>query len=436
MNNPASTDNAQSVQQEIERNYRFNFIVNSLDGATFWFGYSFIAPTIILPLYISHFTANPLLIGLLPFLNTAGFLIPQLFTSNFVERAPRKKFFPVVIGFFTERIPIFALPFTVFLFAKNQPILALTLFFIFYAWHSIGAGLIIVGWQDMVAKIIPVNRRGRFFGITNFVGTASGILGAVAVTWVLGNYEFPQGFLFAFTAAAVLILISWFFISQTREPAVQNNKPRLSQLDYLRSLPRIIRNDPNFRRYMTFQILSALSQMASGFLIIYSARKWNQPDSAVGGYIIALQVGQALANLFFGFLSDRKGHKLNLEICILVSTASLVLAILAPSPVWFFAVFFLRGAMAAGNMMSGVSIVLEFAKPEDRPTYIGLANTIPGIMASIAPLFGGWLASVAGYPWMFTLSAVIALAGFGMLRWSVREPRFHAAINVGEPTSL
>ena len=85
--------------------------------------------------------------------------------------------------------------------------------------------------------------------------------------------------------------------------------------------------------------------------------------------------------------------------------------------------------------MSGISIVLEFAKPEDRPTYIGLANTVPGIMASIAPLFGGWLAGVAGYPWMFTLSAVVALSGFGLLRWSVREPRFHPISKVSDSTA-
>jgi MFS family permease len=434
MNTPSAADTQQNVQNEIERNYRFNFIINALDGGTFWFGYSFIAPAIILPLFVSHFTSNPILIGLVPFLNTAGFLIPQLFTSNFVERAPVKKFFPVVIGFFAERVPIFALPFTVYFFARSQPMLALSLFFFFYAWHTIGAGLIIVGWQDMIGKIIPANRRGRFFGITNFIGTASGILGAIAVTWVLNHYEFPQGFLFAFTAAAALVLASWFFISQTREPASVNTKAHVSQIDYLRSLPRIIRRDHNFRRYMVFQILSALSQMASGFLVVYSARKWNLPDSAAGGYIIALQLGQALANLFFGFLSDRKGHKLNLEISILVSAVSLVLAILAPDPMWFLAIFFLRGAMAAGNMMSGISIVLEFAKAEDRPTYIGLANTIPGIMASVAPLFGGWLVTVAGYPWMFTLSMLIALVGFGLLRWSVREPRFHANITSETPS--
>src|SRR6187200_3101250 len=67
-----ATASSSTVQQQIERNYRWNFLVNSLDGATFWFGMSFISSTVILPLYVSHFTTNPLLIGLIPFLATAG----------------------------------------------------------------------------------------------------------------------------------------------------------------------------------------------------------------------------------------------------------------------------------------------------------------------------------------------------------------------------
>jgi len=411
------------AQQQIDRNYRFNFFVNSLDGASYWFGYSFIAPAVILPLYISHFTNNPLIIGLIPFLNTAGFLLPQLFTSNFVERAPLKKFFPVNLGFFLERLPVFFLAPSAYFLAKSQPVLALLFFFLSYAWYCGGAGLIIVGWQDMVAKIFPFDKRGRFFGITNFIGNASGILGALAVTYVLEKFTFPLGYVLSFIAAAILIFLSWVFLSLTREPPVYSNKPRVSQLQYLRSLPEVIGKDHNFLKYLLAQIIFSLSGMATGFLAVYAVKNWNLPDALAGGFVIAMQVGQAIANLFFGFLADRKGHKLSLEISALLSTVSLVLAIVAPTPAWFYAVFFLRGAVMAGTFISGISIVMEFTGPENRPTYIGLANTIPGVAATIAPLIGGWLVGAVNYQWMFILSAIIAAASLGLLRFTVREPR-------------
>jgi MFS family permease len=175
--------------------------------------------------------------------------------------------------------------------------------------------------------------------------------------------------------------------------------------------------------YLLAQIIFSLSGMASGFLVIYAVQGWKLPDAEAGGFTIAVQVGLTLANLFFGFLSDHKGHKLSLEICMALSTLALLLAIFAPSPLWFFPIFFLRGAVSAGIMISGISIVYEFTEAENRPTYIGLANTIPGVAGSVAPLIGGWLAGAISYRSMFILSAIIGVAGWVLLHFTVREPR-------------
>ena len=209
----------------------------------------------------------------------------------------------------------------------------------------------------------------------------------------------------------------------SREPAVQSSKPVTSQADYFRSLPGILRKDHNFLMYLIAQIVFSLSSMANGFLVVYAVKAWNMTDSTASGFTIALQVGTTLAYLIFGFLSDHKGHKLTLEICVLISILSLVLAFLAPSPFWFYIILFLRGAVTAGTFISGISIVYEFTSADNRPTYIGLANTIPGIAGGIAPLFGGWLAGAVNYKVLFITAAVIAVISFVLLTFTVREPR-------------
>ncbi len=423
---PAGSQDA--VAQEVERTFKFNFVFNALDGASYWFGYSFFSPAIILPLFISRFTHNPIYIGLIPFFNTFFFLVPQMFTANLVKRAPRKKVFPVTLGFFTERMPILLLPVAALLFAKDQPNLALILTLALFAWYCLGAGLVLVGWQDMIAKVIPVDRRGRFFGITNFSGTASGILGALAVTWVLGAYDFPIGYVLSFTAAAILVFLSWIFLAQVREPAVPSTQKPVSQMEYLRSLPGVVKEDKNFSRFLVSQIVISLGGMAAGFLVVYPAQQWNMPDSLAGSFTIAMLVGQSLANLGFGTLADRYGHKLVLEIGALASVLSFGMALAAPASSWFYGVFFLRGITTAAVLLSGISIPLEFSSPEERPTYIGLANTIPGLASSLAPLFGGWLAGISGYPILFGLSGVIGILGLILLRFSVREPRHHQPV--------
>ncbi len=415
---------------QIERDYRWNFLVNSLDGASFWFGMSFIASAVVLPLYVSHFTTNPLIIGLIPLLSTAGYLVPQLFTANAVERAPLKKFFPVNVGFFSERVPVILLAPTAYWLATGQPTLALAVFFFLYAWHTIGAGLIVVGWQDMIAKIIPLERRGRFFGITNFLGNGTGILGALAIPWMLAAFPFPLGYVYCFALAGVMIFISWIFLSLAREPAVATSKPAVSEWDYFRTLPAVLRRDRNFSLYLLSSLTFSLSSMANGFLVVYAVKTWRMSDAQASGFMIAMQVGLTLANLFFGFLADRRGHKMSLEICMLLSALSLGLAIVAPGPLWFYPIFFLRGAVNAGTFISGISIVYEFTSAENRPTYIGLANTLPGVTSALAPLIGGWLAGAAGYQPMFVLALAIGSGCWALLRFTVREPRQAGALNL------
>ena len=420
---PGAASRAAAAEASITRDYRWNFAVNILDGGSFWFGASFISSAVILPLFVRHFTDSALLIGLVSFINVAGPLLPQLFVANAVERAPRKKFFPVTIGFFLERVPILLLAPVTWLCATQRPLLALGLFFCLYAWHCFGAGVIVVGWQDMIAKIIPVQKRGRFFGMQNFLGNGTGILGALALPFVLGRFDFPVGYVISFGAAAGLILLSWFFLAMTREPAVHTSKPAVSQLAYLRSLPGVLRRDPNFLRYLLAQVVFALGGMATGFLVVYAVRTWNLPDAQASGFTIALQVGLAAANLCFGLLADRSGHKLILEICFGLSVLALVLAVLSPGPWWFLAIFFLRGAASGGSAVSATSIVYEFTDAESRPTYIGLSNTVPGVASAVAPLIGGWLASAVSYRAMFVVAVLVGTASWALLRFGVKEPR-------------
>lgn len=410
------------LKREIERNYRHNAVVNVLDGTFFWLGASFIASRTILPLYVSHFTDSKLVIGLLSMIVAAGWLLPQLFTANWVQRLPRKKVVVVNLGLFTERLPVVLMAPAAML-STRFPTLALVAFFVLFAWHVVGAGVVAVSWQDMLAKVIPLDRRGRFFGIANFGGTATGVLGAAVAAWLLSRYEFPRGYVFCFALAAASISISWIFLALTREPPQTSQEPVVSQREYWRRLPSVLRADLNFRRYLLSQVVIATGGMATGFLAVYAAQRWQLPDSQAGSFTVSMLIGQALCNLLFGPLADRKGHKLVLESSILLSALAVGVAALAPAPAWFHVVFALIGASAAGFMLSGIMIVFEFSTPDVRPTYIGLNNTVAGAVNVVAPLLGGWLAGAVGYRALFAVAFAIGLAGFALLHWSVREPR-------------
>jgi MFS family permease len=411
-----------TIQAEIDKNYKFNFTVNVIDGTLFWFGASFFATRTIAPLFLSYLTDNTLVFGILATIASTGWLLPQMFTANWVQQRPIKKYLPVNIGLFTERLPIILLPLAAWAALKSHT-LAIFLFIFLLAWHILGAGVIAVGWQDMLAKIFPVEKRGRFFGTANFSGNATGILGASAAAWVLEYFDFPYNFMVLFGIAGVFIFLSWISLAMTREPAVPPKKERLTNKLYWRSLPQIIRTDENFRRFLYSQIVLTAGGMGMGFFTIYALRQWSISDGMVGLFTTSLMVGTALSNLIFGWMADKFGHKLVIELSTLALMLSSAIALLSPTPEYFYLVFALQGVYTAGIILSGIMIVFEFCEEDIRPTYIGLTNSSIGIFAGITPMIGGWLADTAGFAWLFGVSAIFSILSFILLRFTVGEPR-------------
>ncbi len=346
-----------------------------------------------------------------------------------MEGLPLKKIAPALYGVYTERLPLLLLPLAALLF-KDQPALALGSLFLLYTWTNFGAGAMAVGWNDMVAKVIPLEKRGIFWGVTNTLGSGTGILGAVLAAWLLSRFDFPDGFVICFGLTGVFVAISWIFLAQTREVPQNSHKEKVSYLEYFRRLPAVLKEDPNFSNFLIAQVVMGLGGMLWGFLAVYAQKTWTMSDGQVGIYAIVMVVGQTLGNLFFGAFADRKGYKIVLELSALSAVISILIAVFAPGPGWLYPVFLLRGMSFAGFFMASL-MVFEFTSPENRPTYIGLNSTIIGIGSSIAPLLGGLLAGWLDYRPMFIISLLFAAAGLVVLRVIVREPRHRAAAATG-----
>lgn len=413
---------------QARQDYRWNFTMNLLDGAFFWFSVSFISASTILPLFISKLTTAPVWFALLAVLSQASWYLPQLFAAGPTERLARKK--PVVInlGFITERLPVWLLPIAALLTVVH-PMLALTLFFVAYAWHGFGAGAIAPAWSDMIARMFPVDRRGWFFGFSAFVGTGLGAGGALVSGWILIVFPYPQNFAYTFLVAAVAMTLSWAFLAGVREPVptVPRTSVRRSDQSW-QKVQAIVRRDDNFRNYLGARFLSNLGRMGAGFLTVAALQRWEVSDATIGLYTAALLVGQTAGTLLAGVMADRHGHKFTLELAQGVGVLTFLLAWLAPSSGWFYAVFFLMGMANGISIVSGVLSVMEFSAPEHRPSYVGIGNTASGIGGAIAPIIGGLLAAY-DYDALFALSAVLSLAGWVALRIGLRDPRRHGYVD-------
>jgi len=417
----------QSNTQEnnMDKNYRWNFTVNFLDGATFWFGYSFLSITTIIPLFISKLTTSLIPIGLVSVITSAGWFIPQLFAARFIERSTKMKKFCVGWGLFLERIPIWLMILSAII-AIRDPKSALIIFLISLTWHKTGSGLISPAWMALLAKIFSPEKRGSFLGLTMFIGVGIGILGSALSAWLLETLRFPVSFIWLFSIAAFFTTLSWVFLGLTREPEGKAKTQDQDWKAYWKSLLWIIRKDENFRKYIISNIIIRVGGMGTAFMTISAIHRFKVSDATVGIYTLVLLIGETIGYLVLGRLADRFGHKLSVEIGVLGQLIAFALAIFTSSPIIYFFIFVLMGLNLSSANVSGMMIVWEFCEVSRVPTYAGLANTARGIFGLLAPLLATQLATV-GYGWLFGVCTLFCLVGLCLLRLWVKEPRWHHA---------
>jgi MFS family permease len=420
------------LDPEISRHYRHNFVFNVLDQAHWLFGTSFISLTAILPVYASHLTSSPFLIGLIPALNDAGWFLPQIFLAPYTERQPRKLPLVRMLGFW-ERVPYLILPLGVLWLNGLSSQWAIAVFILLMAWKSIGAGIVAIPWQELMAKIIPVARRGRFFGTANFVGQSLGILGSAVALALLGWLPYPYNFAASFSVGAVGIGISWLFCIQTKESPNVLAPPAEGQ--YAGRLVDILKRDANFRAYLLCRWLWYLGSMAAGFMAVYAVQHFHLTDATAAIYTGILYAAGVAGYAFWGPLGDRLGNKRTMVASSALWPLALLAALLSNASWGFYLVFALIGFGNAGSVIADLNIAMEFGPEAERPTYIGLTRTTTGPALLIAPLLGGWIAQQWSYPVLFCVSLGLATVGLVLLAWGVKDPRHlprRAALPPGE----
>ena len=220
-----------SILPEVRKNFKRNFFANLLDAGFWFFGESFAAAYTILPVFMSTLTDSPILIGLIPALEGAGWVLPQLFLAKTLEGRDRRMPIVRVFGIF-DRLPFLFLAVGAFLIPSVDKKSALIIFLIIYGIKVFSAGLVALPWQELIATVIPVSHRGRYWGYSLILGKLMG-LGSTAITGILlVSIAYPYNYATMFLIGFITVSISYIFLNLNIEPEIarQNSKDSFSLL--------------------------------------------------------------------------------------------------------------------------------------------------------------------------------------------------------------
>lgn len=421
MRNFFSIPNAHTLNPEVVKHIKRNFFANILDAGFWFFGDSFVAAYTILPVFMSTLTDSPILIGMIPALEGAGWFLPQLFLAKHLESKNRRLPLVLKLGVF-DRVPYLFLALGAYLVLKLDQKVAIVLFLLFYGIKAFSSGLVALPWQELIATVIPVSHRGRYWGFSLILGKLLGMFGAIIAGLMLAKITYPLNYAYMFLVGFICVAISYIFLSLNIEPEI-NRQTFAKTINVWGRIKVILDANKNFAVFLVNRGFVFLSFMGLGFVTVYGIEKFHLPISYSAIFTAVMLIAEIVGFGIWGTIGDKDGYKRVIEVCNLFLIVGLV-ALLFVDSIWgLYIVFGIISFAHSGEFIADQNIAMEFGKEADRPTYIGMSKTLIGPFLLAAPIIGGGIVKLWGYQSMFLTALIISMIAFVIIKFFVEEPR-------------
>ena len=425
----------------MDKTTRWNFASLVLDGVCFAIGAAFIEANTLLPSLVSLLTSNSVFIGLASTIRNAGYLLPQLFVAGYAERLPFKKPLLRVNGII-NRFSVLLMALVIFFLAEQQPQVALFALLAAISLFSVSDGIGGVPWTDLVAKSIPSTRRGRLFATMQSVGGIGAFFAGLFIRQTLKDIAFPLNYTVLLLVGFVFMILSFVGTMQVkeREGVVRHGSTMAS---YWRRLPSVWRESPMFQQMMFTRMLLSCFYLALPFYVIFARERLGFAESTVGLFLSAQMAGSILASLLWGNLGDKHGNRTVIRLVTIVTAITPSLALLSSlmlrigwtnmASFFCFLVFATVGGTLSGNWIGFTNYLLEIASDVDRPTYVGLMNTLTAPFTFL-PIVGGILLRFVSHEALFAATLTVVL-GSVILAAKLPEPRVEVKPEINQKFS-
>lgn len=407
------------VDQHLPRNYAAH-LAHGMLGQT---GFRIVLAPTFIPAYVFGLTGSDWVVGIARASLSLGMLASPLIGANLIEH--KRKILPTALHVGAlMRVQILGIALAGFFLPKTANVISLCTFLALLGFFN---GMQAVLWNVLVAKVIPLSRRGALVGMRSFLGgiTASGV--GLAGGYFIQHNVFGNGYASLFLLSFLLTASGLLTLLLMREPDAPSVRVQAPLAERLRDIPALFRSDPAYGRYFATRALGVFGQMASPYYVIYASQSLHLSGADIGLLTSVFLISQSAMDLLWGRIGDRSGFRLVLLLSLSLSIAATMLLMSSVNLPIVAAAFAALGAGAGGFVMSTQTLVLELGSREELPMRIAVAQTGEQTAGVLAPLLGGLLASTLGYEHVFWTSATVSFCALVVAITSLPEPRHRTA---------
>ncbi|MBN1554615.1 MAG: MFS transporter [Phycisphaerae bacterium] len=264
-------------------------------------------------------------------------------------------------------------------------------------------------WFPMLHDLVPVHRRGRFFGRLRATWTGIGFVVVLGSGFFLGKDPDIWRFQVVFGAAVVLYCMRTYFAAR-----IPTGNSLSGELDYdnwriyVRSL---FRQKPLVVFLAYYGVLGFCMGFLSQPLVLYmKARGFPAKDNVIIFSFTTL--GAIVANFFAGSLVDRFGTKRIFLVAHLILCLTCFAVVGIGWGPYEYAMFLLPAAMVvsggtiAASNVACTAQLLHLIPNRGRAFYFSLATIITFAGVAISPLFVGFILDGVGEGWHMNIRMV------------------------------
>ena len=434
----APSTGASQRELDIERREPRNLVVLALYDIVVRIGWIFKTESVIMPAFLDAVAGAGWLRGCLLLVNRFGQSVPPLFFAPTLRRM-RVKRRALVVWTFLMGLPFLVLAAAWSVVGKNPPWWMAAYFLLMYAFFSCCHGLNQLAYGTLQGKLIGVHRRGRLMAAALPVGS---VLAIAFAWWLLGDWlRMPGegfGYIFCFTGVCfVLASLTAMWVSEPAD-APHANAEVLAANDHIVSGSwRVLWHDRRFRR---FAVVVAMAATGTILFPHYQALAREQLGLSGANLMVWVVVQNAAVGVFgliAGWLKDRYGARLAVQLSILGTAAAPILAVIVANlpretaREWFWTVFIPLG-MTPISLKSMMGYTLEISDVHDHPRYLSTMSLCLALPFCLSPLVG-WIVDLTSFEVVFCAGACVLLAGW-LLSFRLAEPlhRAHPAVHLDQ----
>jgi len=415
-------------------NLRRNYLGNYLHGMLGMTGFRLVNAPTFLPAYLFAISGSNAIVGLGLALQQVGGVISPIFGATKIEH--RKRVMPAAMWMGgLARMAILGIALAGW-FLPNEPVslsflgewlvrprVAAILGFMLMFGIFMGAQRVV--FSLLMAKVIPISRRGRLQAWRNATG---GLIAAV-LAYFAGRYFidanlFGNGYSTTFVFAFILTSLGlWALQLLLKEPEPPTTRAQARFRDRLRDFPALLRQDRSYGFFVLMQMLATSARIATPFYIIFVGSIIGLDGKTLGLLSLAFLGADTVPNLVWGYLGDKTGFRLVLLLSLVTWIGATVLLMSVHDIAAMFVAFCGLGAAQSGYMMAAQTMILEFGDRDELPMRIAVSATAESITATAGPLIGGVVAELAGYHVVFGVSLGFLAVALLLLIVAVKEPR-------------